>query len=95
MRDDEFEWDDAKAAANWRDHGVAFHDAIKAFRDRFAVERFDDRADYGEERINLLGMCQGVLLHVTYTERGERIRIISARRAVKHEQDDYYRENAR
>jgi hypothetical protein len=94
MRDDEFEWDDAKAAANWRDHGVAFHDAIKAFRDRFAVERFDDRADYGEERINLLGMCQGVLLHVTYTERGERIRIISARRAVKHEQDDYYRENA-
>jgi uncharacterized DUF497 family protein len=41
----------------------------------------------------LLGMC-GVILHVTYTERGERIRIISARRAERHEQDDYYRENA-
>ncbi len=40
------------------------------FRDRFAVERFDDREDYGEERINLLGMCQGVILNVTYTERG-------------------------
>ena len=94
MRDVEFEWDDAKAAANWRDHGISFHYAIKAFRDRFGVERFDDREDYGEERINLLGICDGVILHVTYTERGERIRIISARRATKHEQEDYYRENA-
>ncbi len=93
MQDDEFEWDDTKAAANWRDHGVAFHQAIKAFRDPFAVERFDDREDYGEERVNLLSMCEGMILHVTYTERGERIRIISARRAERHEQDDYYREN--
>jgi uncharacterized DUF497 family protein len=94
MRDDEFEWDDVKATANWRAHGVSFHHAINAFRDRFGVERFDDREDYGEERINLLGMCEGVILHVTYTERGERTRIISARRAERHEQDDYYRENA-
>jgi len=49
---------------------------------------------YGEERWNLLGMCEGVILHVTYTERGERIRIISARRAERHEQDRYYRQNA-
>lgn len=90
----EFEWDDGKAAANWRDHGVAFSEAILAFRDTFAVERIDDRQDYGEERINLIGMCEGVLLHVTYTERSERIRIISARRAERHEQDDYYRENS-
>ena len=69
--------------------------SIKAFHDRFGVERFDDREDYGEERINLLGMCEGVILHVTYTERVDRIRIISARRAARHEQDDYYRENAR
>jgi uncharacterized protein len=95
MQDDEFGWHDAKAAANWRNHGVSFHDAIKAFRDRFAVEWIDDREDYGEERINLLGMCEGVILHVTYTERDKLIWIISARRAVKHEQDDYYRENAR
>jgi uncharacterized protein len=40
-------------------------------------------------------MCEGVILHVTYTERGEPIRIISARRATRHEQDDYHRENAR
>ena len=49
---------------------------------------------HGEERWNLLGMCEGVILHVTYTERGERIRIISARRAERHEQDRYYRQNA-
>jgi uncharacterized protein len=41
------------------------------------------------------GACEGVILHVIYTKRGERIRIISARRAERHEQDDYYRENAR
>jgi uncharacterized DUF497 family protein len=90
----EFEWDGDKAEINWREHGVAFNEAIKSFRDPFAVERLDDREDYGEERINLIGMCDGVVIHVTYTERGERIRIISARRAEKHEQDDYYRENS-
>jgi uncharacterized protein len=94
VQDEAFEWDDTKAAANLRIHGVAFHQAIKALRDPFAVERFDDREDYGEERVNVIGMSEGVLLHVTYTERGERIRIISARRATRHEQDDYYRENA-
>jgi uncharacterized DUF497 family protein len=59
-----FGWRDAKATANWRDHGVSFHDAIKAFRDPLAIERIDDRENYGEERINLIGMCQGVILHV-------------------------------
>jgi uncharacterized protein len=91
---DLFDWDNKKAATNWHDHGVTFEQAVRAFRDPFAVERIDDREDYGEERINLLGMCDGVILHVTYTARGERIRIISARRAERHEQDDYYRENA-
>ena len=84
---DRFEWDGAKAAANWRDHDVAFEQAIEAFRDPFAVETIDDRQDYGEERINLLGMSDSVILHVTYTERGNRIRIISAPRADRHEQD--------
>ena len=91
----EFEWNDDKATANWSAHGVAFQEAIEVFHDPFAVERIDTREDYGEERINLIGMCDGVLLHVTYTERGERIRVISARRAEQHEQDDYYRENSR
>jgi len=94
MTDDAFEWDDVKAAENWRRHGVSFPQGVKALRDVFAVERIDDREEYGEERINLLGMCDGVILHVTYTERGEVTRIISIRRATKNEQDQYYRENA-
>ncbi|MGH7090442.1 MAG: BrnT family toxin, partial [Stellaceae bacterium] len=49
--------------------------------DVFQLGDIDDREDYGEERCNVLGMCDGTLLHVTYTERGPRIRIISARRA--------------
>jgi len=94
MIDDVFEWSDDKAAANWRDHGVFFEQAVKVFCDPFALEAIDDRENYGEERINRIGMCEGVILHVTYTERGERIRLISARQAEKHEQDDYYRENS-
>jgi uncharacterized protein len=89
-----FEWDNRKAAVNWRYHGVTFDQAAKAINDPFVIERIDDREAYGEERINALGICDGVLLHVTYTERGERIRIISARRAERHEQDNYYRENS-
>ena len=61
----------------------------------FSVEEIDDREAYGEERVNLLGICDGVVLHVTYVERGERIRIISARRAERHEREDYYRKNSR
>jgi uncharacterized DUF497 family protein len=89
-----FEWDPAKAAANKQMHGVTFEEAAKVFDDPFAVERIDDREAYGEERINILGRCGGILLHVTYTERGDAIRIISARRAERHEQDHYFRENA-
>jgi uncharacterized DUF497 family protein len=48
----------------------------------------------GDKAEILIGMCDGIVIHVSYTERGERIRIISARRAEKHEQDDYYRENS-
>jgi hypothetical protein len=87
------EWDDAKAAENWRRHGVTFQQGAKALRDPFAIEWIDDREDYGEERINLLGMREGVILHVTYAERSQRTRIISARRATRHEQDHYYRKN--
>jgi uncharacterized DUF497 family protein len=92
---DEFEWHPDKAAANWRDHGVTFDQAAKAVRDGFAIEAIDEREDYGEERVNLIGMCEGVLLHVTYTERDLRIRIISALRAERHEQNNDYRANAR
>ena len=72
-----YRWNLRKAAANRRDHGIAFEEVGEAFRDPFAVEWIDDREEYGEERINLLAMCGGILLHVTYTERGDHIRLIS------------------
>jgi uncharacterized DUF497 family protein len=90
-----FEWDDAKAAANLRAHGVSFDLAKAVFDDPFATERLDDRADYGEERFVIVGRVEGnVLLFVAYTEREEQIRIISARRATQYEQDDYFQQNA-
>ena len=90
----DFEWDDFKAGENVRNHGVSFAQAELAFRDLFAVEWTDLREDYGEERIILLGMVENHVLNVVYTEREERIRIISARGATKNEQDIYYRQNA-
>ncbi|MBF0462847.1 MAG: BrnT family toxin [Magnetococcales bacterium] len=90
----QFDWHPPKAEANWRNHKVTFEQGAKAIGDVFAVDWTDDREDYGEERSNLIGMCDGVLLHVTYTERGERIWIISARKAERHERDYYFRENS-
>ena len=88
-----FEWDEVKAAENYAKHGVSFETAIKVFRDPFGIERLDDRQDYGEERFILIGTAEEVVITVVYTERNGRFRIISARRATRHEQDDYFIEN--
>ena len=73
----EFEWHDAKAEANLHAHGVSFDLARTVFKDPFAVERLDDREDYGERRFVIIGMAEGrVVLFVAYTEREEHIRII-------------------
>lgn len=90
-----FEWDDAKAARNLAEHKVSFAQAAVACRDPFAVAWIDEREDYGEERFGLLGLYAREVLFVAYAERGDNIRIISARRAERHEQDRYYRQNAR
>jgi uncharacterized DUF497 family protein len=91
----EFEWHDAKAEANLQAHGVSFDLAKTVFKDPFAVERLDDREDYGEERFVLIGMAEGnVVLFVAYTEREGPMRIISARRATQNEQDDYFEQSS-
>jgi uncharacterized protein len=87
----EFEWDARKADANLRKHGIAFEAARQVFKDDYAVEWPDADLPYGEVRIVITGMVQGRLLRVVYTERNDRIRIISARRATRHEQREYYR----
>ena len=81
MQDEFFAWDDAKAASNWRNHGVTFTMARDVFRDVFAVEWVDDSQGVQEPRYSVLGMVESRMLFVAYTMRGEAIRIISARNA--------------
>jgi uncharacterized DUF497 family protein len=90
MRNQDFEWNDRKAAANLLDHGVSFEVARGAFDDAFAAEIEDRRERYGEERYVLLGMVQDRLLAVTYTLRDDRIRIVSARPAEPFERRLYH-----
>jgi uncharacterized DUF497 family protein len=94
MRDDRFEWSDAKARANLIDHKVSFDVAKLAFDDPRSLEEIDDRFDYGEDRFNVIGMDKGELLTVTYTQRGDRVRIISARKATRREQINYIRQES-
>lgn len=90
-----FEWDAAKAESNFKAHGVSFELAKTVFDDALAIERLDEREDYGEVSFVIIGMAEGqVLLLVAYTERGERTRIISARRVTQHEQNYYFEQNS-
>jgi uncharacterized DUF497 family protein len=87
----QYEWDNGKAADNHRKHGVGFTDAIAALEDTNRLEEIDTRFEYTEERIQVIGMARGRVLFVIVTVRGENIcRIISARKATRHEQDRYY-----
>jgi uncharacterized protein len=94
MNDDEFEWEDAKAAQNYANHGVTFEAAREVFKNPFAIERLDDREDYGEDRYVTIGIVDGRVLYVVYTLRNGTIRIISARGAEPHERRRYHEENA-
>ena len=85
-----FQWDDAKAAGNLRKHGVDFIDARLVFKDYFAIHDLDVSHSFDEERMVVTGMAGNVLLKVVYTERDDKIRIITARRANRHEQAEYY-----
>ena len=94
MTDDDFEWDDAKAADNHANHGVSFEAARAIFKDPFAIEYIDERYDYGETRWIIIGMAHDRLLLVAYTMREDRIRPISARAAESFEQRQYHEQNA-
>lgn len=85
VRDDHFEWDDAKAALNATKHGVTFDEARRVFADPCAFEFEDERNYYDEERWIRVGMVDShlVAVAVVYTERGHRFRIISAMPAPK------------
>jgi uncharacterized protein len=82
----EFEWDPEKEVENSKKHGVSFHEAQSAFADHLSLTIPDPDHSEGEARQILLGMSSaGRLLVVSHTERDDRIRIISARRATRAE----------
>jgi uncharacterized DUF497 family protein len=94
VRDDHFEWDDAKARENEAKHGVSFQRAKEVFTGPFAIEFEDDRRHYGEQRFNIVGMVEGRLVFVAYSLAGETIRLISARGATRYERRQYHEENS-
>jgi hypothetical protein len=94
MDGDDFEWDERKAANNLRRHKLSFQAARQVFNDAFALIEQDVSEDYDEDRFTAIGMAEEMLITVVYTERGERIRIISARKANGHEQRKYYQGQA-
>lgn len=85
-----FEWDDNKAQINERRHGVGFDEAVSAFYDPHQIAFYDPEYSEDEDRELLIGHgSRGRLLFISYTLRGEAIRIISARKAIKREVQDY------
>ncbi|MCO5106822.1 MAG: BrnT family toxin [Burkholderiaceae bacterium] len=85
----EFEWDRVKSDACFDRRGFDFAYALRAFLDPHRVVTLDDRWDYGEDRYRLFGAIEGRVYCLAFTVRGERIRIISARRANRREVGEY------
>lgn len=87
-----FEWDDAKAESNKKKHGVSFAEAATAFSDRNAIEFLDGKISHKEERWILIGLsAKSQVLLVVFVEREEKfVRIVSARKAVKDEINQYF-----
>lgn len=85
----EIEWDPAKARENIRVHGIDFADAVGVFEDENAIT-IEDITVEDEQRFRSLGMDGlGRLLVVVYTYRGERIRLISAWKAGRTQENQY------
>ena len=86
----QFEWDPRKAASNLAKHGISFEEAATVFGDPLGRIVDDPRHSSEEERCALLGSSREErLLAVMFVDRGETIRIISARRATRRERRDY------
>jgi len=82
----QFEWDPGKARLNYRKHGVSFEEAVTVFYDPLSATFEDADHSLGEQRLITVGFSsRGRLLFVSHTERGNALRIISARRATAHE----------
>ena len=91
MNDIRFVWDSSKASLNKRKHGISFEEAQTVFYDENAIEYFDPDHSEDEDRFIMLGFSFKLrILVVCYCVRkGNTIRIISARKATRHEADNY------
>jgi uncharacterized protein len=84
------EWDPKKAAENKRKHRVSFHEASTVFGDPLAITFSDPNHSEGEYRFLTFGVSRfNQLLIVSHTQREDRVRIISARKATRREQRIY------
>ena len=87
-----FEWDENKNEANIRKRGIDFNDIPEIF-DGPIIINIDDRVDYNEERYIGIGVLRNIIAVVVFVEKGEDIiRIISARKANKHERKNFEKE---
>ena len=85
-----FSWDPRKAASNDRKHGVSFEEAVTAFADSLSLTITDPKHSGSENRFVLLGLsANSRLLVVAHVERGDDIRLISARLASRRERIEY------
>ena len=90
-----FEWDDGKAASNLKKHNVSFSEAATVFDDPHAAIFDDQTHSTDEAREIIVGYSnRNRLLIVSFTERGENIRIISARKATKRERENHEEKQA-
>jgi hypothetical protein len=86
----EFEWDEAKAAANLAKHAVSFEEAKTVFDDPVYVDLYDPDHSQDESRYIIIGLSrQGRLVLVSYTARDAIIRLISAREVTRGEREAY------
>ena len=88
----EFEWDITKAAANLEKHGVSFSEAATVFNDDLSLTVPDPDHSFDEERLITIGISnERRILIIAHTERGDSIRIISARELTRGEREAYER----
>ena len=86
----DFEWDEAKAQANLLEHGVSFDEAKTIFGDRWSMTVPDPDHSHEEARFVTIGVSPaGQTLVVAHTDRGQNVRLISARRATRRERLTY------
>ncbi|MDE0299119.1 MAG: BrnT family toxin [Candidatus Poribacteria bacterium] len=89
----DFEWDEEKAEANLSKHGVSFDEAKTVFNDALYIDFYDPDHSSNEDRYLIIGESkQHRLLIVSYTERNQKRRLISAREATRREREDYEEE---